>query len=1144
MGVVRPAPLLPLSIQLVVGVATLALLWFAVSGTLGAQETNRVPEFPEGDATIRVVDEGTAAGENVGDPVVAVDIGDIVTHSLTGDDAAHFSIDASTGQILTNGALDYDTKGTYLVTVQVTDGADNVGQPDASIDDTIQVTIRVSVPVDLNDWTAEDYDSSTQYCASGSWTIDADGKGKETGGEAPSMLYGNFDAYGKRLTATVNPGSDDDFFGLVVGFKGGDSANADADYLLIDWKKLSQSFDFSGDSTSSGGDAEAGLRLSRVTGIPDCDEFWQHANLSGTSEASGLEELQEADTKGSTQYNERQNYQFAIDFGSESIRVYLDGRLELDIDGEFSDGSFGAYAMLHNSATFWDLSYTDGSFPSTSELVDQPGAVTLSSTTSEVDVPLTATLTDPDGGVTNEVWQWQSSPIQDPPTWTAISDTDGTSYTPTSADAGKRLRATVSYDDVTGTGRTAASPPTTAADRRGTVSLSSTAPVVGEQVVATLTDPDGGVTNQVWVWESSPDQGSPEWTAIANSDSSTYTPQAGDAGKLLRGRVSYDDAVGMDRSAESGATAAVDQRGSVMLAPQIPVVGEAVTGTLTDPDGGITNQAWKWERSLGTGIPEWGTISGAQSSSYTPTALDDAGKILRVVVTYTDGTGSGRSATSAATSRVDRRGVVMLSSTVPDVGIAVTATLADEDGGVTGEVWQWESSPSSGTPTWTDITGATTAAYTPATADEGELLRAMVGYEDAVGSGRSSTSVLTQEVGKPGTVSLDSTEPVVGEQLTAMLTDADGSVSSQVWQWDSSPAQEVTTWSSIADATSASYTPQAGDAGHLLRVRITYSDGSGTGREANSTATARVDRLGEVTVMPDTPVVGKPARATLIDADGGITNQTWKWERSPGVGNLEWTAIGGAQSDSYTPTAANDSGKLLRVIVSYDDAIGTGRSAISSASKRVDREGVLTVSPSPPVAGKSVTATLSDADGMVSNQLWMWERSLRTGTAMWTEIADATATSYTPMASADGGKLLRATVSYDDAIGTGRVAVSATTQPVDQPGMVTLTTTMPVAEEALTATLSDGDGGILNAAWQWESSPDQGTPNWSGITGAEAATYTTSASLAGKLLRAVVNYDDTTGRGRQAVSDTTAPLDQRGMVTLSTGSSPDCRAGE
>ena len=439
---------------------------------------------------------------------------------------------------------------------------------------------------------------------------------------------------------------------------------------------------------------------------------------------------------------------------------------------------------------------------------------------------------------------------------------------------------------------------------------------------------------------------------------------------------------------------------------------------------------------------------------------------------------------------------------------------------------QWESSPSSGTPTWIDITGATTAAYTPATADEDELLRAMVGYEDAVGSGRSSTSVLTQEVGKPGTVSVDSTAPVVGEQLTASLTDADGSVFSQVWQWESSPAQEVPTWASITGATSASYTPQAGDAGKLLRVRVRYTDGSGAGREANSTATARVDRLGEVTVMPDTPVVGKPARATLIDADGGITNQTWKWERSPGVGNLEWTAIGGAQSDSYMPTAANDSGKLLRVIVSYDDAIGTGRSAISSASKRVDREGVVTVSPSPPVAGRAVTATLTDADGSVSNQVWKWERSPRTGTPVWMLIADAIASSYTPTAPMDGGKLLKVTVSYDDAIGTGRVAVSATTQPVDQPGVVTLTTSMPVAGEALTATLADDDGGILNVAWQWESSQDQGTRIWSEIAGAEAATYTTSASLAGKLLRAVVNYDDTTGRGRQALSDTTAPLDQ------------------
>ena len=35
-----------------------------------------------------------------------------------------------------------------------------------------------------------------------------------------------------------------------------------------------------------------------------------------------------------------------------------------------------------------------------------------------------------------------------------------------------------------------------------------------------------------------------------------------------------------------------------------------------------------------------------------------------------------------------------LSTGVPDVGITVTATLADADTGVTDVVWQWQKSPS------------------------------------------------------------------------------------------------------------------------------------------------------------------------------------------------------------------------------------------------------------------------------------------------------------------------------------------------------------------------------------------------------------------------------------------------------------------
>ena len=553
------------------------------------------------------------------------------------------------------------------------------------------------------------------------------------------------------------------------------------------------------------------------------------------------------------------------------------------------------------------------------------------------------------------------------------------SYTPSASLAGRLLRATVIYDDATGRGRKAASKATAALDQRGTVTLSSGAPVVGEVITATLTDADGSIANEVWKWERSPDQKKRIWSTIANADSMTYTSVADDAGKLLRAKVTYDDGVGTGRTVVSGATAAVDQRGAVTLAPGTPVVGEAVTATLMDADGSVTNEVWKWERAEGTGESAWSVISGATSASYTPVAGDDAGKKLRATVTYDDGTGEDRSATSAASERVDRRGVVTLNTTVPDVGVRVVATLADQDGGMTGETWKWQSSPSMPTPAWSDISNAASTTYTVVIGDEGKLLRAMVSYGDAIGSGRSAVSMATLKVGKAGVVSLDSTAPVVGELLTATLADGDGSVANEAWVWESSPWQKNPVWSAIDGATASSYTPLDGDAGRLLRATVSYSDGSGVGRTARSGATRRVDTRGSVTVAPDPPVVGKSVRATLSDADGSITNEVWKWERSPETGNREWSTISGARSNSYRPTAADDAGKLLRAAVTYDDGVGTGRSATSGATKRVDREGVVTLSPSPPVAGEIVTGTLADADGNITNEAWKWERSVRTG---------------------------------------------------------------------------------------------------------------------------------------------------------------------
>ena len=99
---------------------------------------NRAPVFTDGDSTTRSIAENTASGQNIGTAVAATDADtdDTLTYTLSGTDAAAFSIVNTTGQLQTNADLDYETKSSYAVTVSVSDG--NGGSD--SIDVTITVT--------------------------------------------------------------------------------------------------------------------------------------------------------------------------------------------------------------------------------------------------------------------------------------------------------------------------------------------------------------------------------------------------------------------------------------------------------------------------------------------------------------------------------------------------------------------------------------------------------------------------------------------------------------------------------------------------------------------------------------------------------------------------------------------------------------------------------------------------------------------------------------------------------------------------------------------------------------------------------------------------------------------------------------------
>ena len=110
-------------------------------------------------------------------------------------------------------------------------------------------------------------------------------------------------------------------------------------------------------------------------------------------------------------------------------------------------------------------------------------------------------------------------------------------------------------------------------------------------------------------------------------------------------------------------------------------------------------------------------IDAASGQLQTKAALDyETKSSYSVTVTATDPSGASDTitVTITVTNVGDDEGKVTLSSTQPQVGTQLTATLTDPDG-VSGQpTWQWASADSAGG-SFIPINGATSATFTPGT---------------------------------------------------------------------------------------------------------------------------------------------------------------------------------------------------------------------------------------------------------------------------------------------------------------------------------------------------------------------------------------------------------------------------------------------
>ena len=428
-------------------------------------------------------------------------------------------------------------------------------------------------------------------------------------------------------------------------------------------------------------------------------------------------------------------------------------------------------------------------------------------------------------------------------------------------------------------------------DEGGTVTLSARQPQVGNPVMASLKDPDGGETGVMWQWSrqvsgtpADPNADCPDaadgggWTDITGAESASYTPKTTDATYCLQATAMYMDdaeaAVG-DRNPARGATdRAVEVKPTANDAPKFtddekpdgadPVeieVPENTTGMIGDPFS--ANEANDDALMYTLGGDDGGSFSitrddGGQISVGSGTKLDYETKTMySLTVTATDPSGASDTVdVTIMLKGVDEDPVAPMGATNPD---KVTYAENDTDPIGTyiavdpeGEDIEWSVSDDKNFAI--DADGVLTFTSPPDFEDPPPSTVGVIANEAAEPLVTVTITFTNMEEG--ATVTMDQPQPQAGQPVMASVDDKDMGETDQMWQW--SKSSDMSDWEDIDGATQQSHTPKSADVGSYLRATVSYIDAA---KPADDTSTADVDESETRDVeagVSEEPVEGSP----------------------------------------------------------------------------------------------------------------------------------------------------------------------------------------------------------------------------------------------------------------------------------------------
>ena len=744
----------------------------------------------------------------------------------------------------------------------------------------------------------------------------------------------------------------------------------------------------------------------------------------------------------------------------------------------------------------------------------------------------------------------------------------------------------------------------------GTATIDLRQPEVGVALTAKLADPDSGADGTIntssvtWLW-SIPKTSRPEidneqhWQSAATTGftAAAFTPVATNEGKYLRVRVEYTDAAGAGKTAyaKSEFTARAAVLDADNAAPSLPAltatrdvaedaaVGAAVgdSVTATDSNGDILTYSidetsadeasFSIDKATGQ-ITVAGSLDHEAGSvvGTTPTATAGDGiYVITVVVTDphgdTDTTDVEITATDvneaptvagAVAADIDfaENGAIATAldtytGTDVDDGDTVTLSLSGDDADVfdlsaTG-VLTFKASPDFEAPT--DANGD-------------RVYKVTVVASDTNLTGELAVSVSVTNVNEAGTLTLSSIQPATGAAFTVMLSDDDGGVTNEGYQWASSGTSGGT-FTDIDDATSASYTPTAGDPdddsddgdiGNYLQVKVTYRDDQSVDGVAGDRALTIVS-TNAVRKQPDTnadPVFAGESISLEVDentaADGNVGEPVKATDADEDA--LSYSLSGGADKDAFeinqtsaqiTVGAGTDldyeTKTTYAVQVKAEDPFGaSGTVMVTITVINVDEPPTITFGdPTLAITGStSASYTENDTAAVApytatgpgaSSATWSLsgddsgEFAISGG-----ELRFATSPDFEAPTDADTDNVYNVTVNVSDGTNDASLNVDVTVTNADEDGTLTLSSDQPEVGAELTATLDDPDGGVTGETWQWAREADDAS--YADIDGATSAAYTPVDDDDGKHLRVTVNYDDAAGDGQTEMQTSANPV--------------------